>query len=153
MADRILALVLLAVSVGYGFIAFTIIQAPFQYDPLGPESWPRILVCVAILCLLFIMWKPDNIDFDVSRYVWVRLVGAVAMLWVYGEAYEILGFILSTTLFGTLMANMLGAQKLRAFSFGVSAGILGWLLCVTLMDLNLPAGEIVEAAFDMFEQG
>ena len=39
MADRIFAGLLLLVTLAYGFIAFTIIKAPFQYDPLGPESW------------------------------------------------------------------------------------------------------------------
>ena len=153
MADRILATVLFIVSLGYAFIAFTIIKAPFQYDPLGPETWPRILACVALLCLAYILWKPDDIELNVSGHVWVRLAGAVFMLWAYGQTYEALGFILSTAIFGTLMAWMLGAPKMRAFGFGLAAGILGWLVCVTLMDLNLPHGALVEAAFEIFQQG
>ena len=66
------------------------------------------------------------------------------MLLAYGDLYEPLGFVLSTILFGTLMALMLGAPKLRALGFGVAAGIFGWLLCVTLMDLNLPEGALIE---------
>ncbi|WP_417255028.1 tripartite tricarboxylate transporter TctB family protein [Celeribacter sp.] len=153
MADRIIATFLLAVSLGYAFIAFTILKAPFQYDPLGPEAWPQILSCVAILCLAYILWKPDDIKLDVTRYVWVRLAGAVTMLWAYGKTYEPLGFILSTAVFGTLMAWMLGASKTRASTFGFAAGILGWLICVTLMDLNLPLGDLIEAGLKMFERG
>lgn len=144
MADRIFAAVLLAVSIGYAVIAFTVISAPFQYDPLGPESWPQILSVVAILCLLGILWKPDTNRLDVTKRVWFRLATAVVMLLAYGDLYEPLGFVLSTILFGTLMALMLGAPKLRALGFGVAAGIFGWLLCVTLMDLNLPEGALIE---------
>lgn len=153
MANRIFAAVLLVVTLGYAVIAFTAIKAPFQYDPLGPESWPRILSVVAILCLLIILWKPDEDAFDVTRHVWFRLTAAVALLFGYAELYEPLGFILSTILFGTIVSAMLGATKLRALGFGVVAGIAGYLLCVTLMDLNLPKGELIAPLFEISQQG
>ncbi|MBN9677875.1 tripartite tricarboxylate transporter TctB family protein [Salipiger bermudensis] len=152
MADRIFAAVLLAVTIGYAVIAFTVIRAPFQYDPLGPESWPRILSIVAILCLLYILWKPDAIGFDMTRQVWFRLGAAVVLLLAYSDLYEPLGFILSTIFFATIMALMLGAPRLRAVGFGIAAGVFGWLLCVTLMDLNLPEGALYEAVVDSFQQ-
>lgn len=153
MANRIFAAVLLVVTLGYAVIAFTAIKAPFQYDPLGPESWPRILSVVAILCLLIILWKPDEDAFDVTRQVWFRLTAAVALLFGYAELYEPLGFILSTILFGTIVSAMLGATKLRALGFGVVAGSAGYLLCVTLMDLNLPEGELIAPLFEISQQG
>ena len=122
MANRIFAAVLLVVTLGYAVIAFTAIKAPFQYDPLGPESWPRILSIVAILCLIVILWKPDDEAFDVTRKVWFRLTAAVAMLFGYAELYEPLGFILATILFGTALCAMLGAGMLRSVVFGVAAG-------------------------------
>lgn len=42
MAYLILACALLAVTLVYGVIAFTAISAPFRYDPMGPEGWPRV---------------------------------------------------------------------------------------------------------------
>lgn len=152
MTDRIFAAVLLAVTIGYAVIAFTVISAPFQYDPLGPESWPQILSVVAVLCLLVILWKPDAITMDVTRAVWFRLGAAVLLLLAYGRLYEPLGFVLSTIMFGTTMGLMLNAPRWGAVAFGVSAGVLGWLLCVTVMDLNLPEGAIFEAALAQFNK-
>lgn len=152
MTDRIFAAVLLAVTIGYAVIAFTVISAPFQYDPLGPESWPQILSIVAILCLLYILWRPDAVTMDLTRSVWFRLGAAVAMLLAYGRLYEPLGFVIATILFATIMALMLSAPRWGAVAFGVAAGVLGWLLCVTVMDLNLPEGAVVEALLETFNK-
>ncbi|WP_116131894.1 tripartite tricarboxylate transporter TctB family protein [Tropicimonas sp. IMCC34043] len=144
MADRIFAGVLLIVTLIYGFIAFTIIKAPFQYDPLGPESWPRILSVVATLCILVILWKPDTDSIGVARQTWFRLAAMIVLLVAYAELYEPLGFIVSTILFGLIVARMLGATWRRSAIFGVCAGVFGYLLCVSLLDLNLPSGDLIE---------
>ena len=144
MVDRIFAGVLLIVTVAYAVIAFTAISAPFQYDPLGPESWPQILSVVAILCILYILWRPDDTEMAVAGRTWFRLAATVVMLIAYSELYEPLGFILATILFGTAMAAMLGAGIVRSLVFGVASGVLGYLLCATLLDLNLPEGELIE---------
>lgn len=148
MVDRIFAGVLLIVTLAYAAIAFTAIKAPFQYDPLGPESWPQILSLVAIACLLVILWKPDATVMGVAGQTWFRLVATVIMLAAYAELYEPLGFILSTILFGTALCAMLGAGILRSVIFGVAAGVVGFLLCAVLLDLNLPEGELIEYLLD-----
>lgn len=144
MVDRIFAGVLLIVTLAYAVIAFTAIKAPFQYDPLGPESWPQILSLVAIACLLVILRKPDTIAMGVARQTGFRLVATIALLVAYSELYEPLGFILATILFGAALCAMLGAGLRRAVVFGIAAGIGGYLLCVSLLDLNLPEGALIE---------
>ena len=140
MADRIFAGALLLVTLAYGFIAFTAISAPFQYDPLGPESWPRLLSVVAVACLLAILWRPDNDRLGIARATWFRLAAMLVLLVAYAELYEPLGFVISTLLFGTAVSAMLGAAMVRSLAFGAAAGVLGYLLCVVVLDLNLPAG-------------
>ena len=148
MADRIFAGVLLVVALAYAVIAFTAISAPFQYDPLGPESWPQILSLVAIVCLLIILWRPDTGSLGVARRAWFRLAVTIVLLVAYAELYEPLGFILATILFGTAMSAMLNAGVVRSVVFGVAAGVAGYLLCAMLLDLNLPDGEIFESLFE-----
>ncbi|KGJ03544.1 putative tricarboxylic transport membrane protein [Paracoccus halophilus] len=144
MADRIFAGVLLLVTLAYAFIAFTAIQAPFQYDPLGPESWPRLLSVVAIGCILGILWRPDNDSLDVARTTWFRLAAILVLLVAYAELFEPLGFIISTFLFSAVVSAMLGARPARALLFGAAAGLLGYVVCVMLLDLNLPGGFLGE---------
>lgn len=153
MADRIFASFLLIVTLAYAYIAWTLIKAPFQYDPLGPESWPRILAAAAIPCMLYILWRPDAEPFSVTKYTWFRIALMVLLLFAYAELYEPLGFIISTILFGTIVALTLGAPRVGALAFGAGIGVFGYLLCVTLMGLNLPEGEIVEAALERFHGG
>lgn len=153
MADRIFAGVLLLVTLAYGFIAFTIIKAPFQYDPLGPESWPQILSVVAVLCILGVIWKPDTESLGVSARTWFRLGAMIVLLFAYAELYEPLGFIASTVLFGAIVARMLGATWIRAGLFGLGAGVLGWVLCVEILDLNLPDAELLSMTSLTLTQG
>lgn len=151
MADRLFAGFLLIVTLAYAFIAWTIIKAPFQYDPLGPESWPRILAAFAVPCILHIMWRPDAAPFNVNGNTWARLGLMVVILFAYAQLFEPLGYVISTTLFGGIVALFLGAKHRGAWAFGAGMGVGGYLLCVTLMGMNLPAGEIVEAAMGMYK--
>ncbi len=142
MADRIFAAVLLAVTLAYGALAFFVIQAPFQYDPLGPESWPRILAVVMAVCLAALLWSPDIERFDTDRPSWVRLAIVVALLIAYAMLFQPLGFVISTTLFTLIVSRLLGAPWIGATAFGLGMGVGGYLLCVGLLDLNLPAGPL-----------
>lgn len=140
MADRVFAGILLLVTLVYGTIAFTVIRAPFQYDPLGPESWPQILSVLAAPSFLFIIARPDVDRFDNDRHTLVR-VGASAVLMVaYAWLFEPAGFIIATLLFCTAMARMLGTRLLPAFVFGLVTATLGYLVGTVLLDLNLPEG-------------
>lgn len=142
MSDRIFAGVLLVVTLIYGYLALFVISAPFQYDPLGPESWPRLLAAIMVLCLVAILWRPDVDHFDLDRSSLFRLALTLVMLIAYAELYEPLGFVLSTWLFAALFTRMLGGSWVQALTFGAGMGIGGYLLCAGLLDLNLPAGPL-----------
>jgi putative tricarboxylic transport membrane protein len=140
MADRIFAGILFMVALGYSFIAFTLIKAPFQYDPLGPESWPRLLGIVAMICTGYLIWRPDVARLEVTIATLGRLAILVVMLFAYAWAFQPLGFILATITFCTALSLFLGATPGRGVAFGLTAGIVGYAVCTVLLDLNLPAG-------------
>lgn len=140
MADRIFAGVLLLIALGYTFIAFTVIKAPFQYDPVGPEGWPRLLGLVAILCTGYTVVRPDIASMNITPRTLARLVILVVLLFAYAAAFQPLGFIFSTWIFCSVLGAILGATPVRAVVFGAASGILGYIICTVLLDLNLPAG-------------
>lgn len=144
MADRIFGCITLAIVLGYGFIAFTIIEAPFQYDPLGPESWPQILAVFAGLCCIYIILLPDGGGFKVLGTTLVRIAVLIVLLSGYAYLFEPLGFILSTTLFCLVLSKILGATVGQAILFGVASGGFGYLICAILLDLNLPEGMVLQ---------
>ena len=140
MADRIFAAVGLLVILVYGWVAFTALKAPFQYDPLGPESWPRILAVVAALCALYVLWKPDVERLRLTAATSFKIAAMLALLVMYAVLFEPAGFILATTLFTALAALLLGSSMLSALLFGVGTGVIGYGVGVWLLELNLPAG-------------
>jgi putative tricarboxylic transport membrane protein len=144
MADRIFGCIALAIAFGYGFIAFTIIEAPFQYDPLGPETWPQILSVCACLCCAYIIILPDGTRLKILGTTLTRVAILLIVLSAYAYLFEPLGFIVSTTLFCLVLSRILGATALQAVLFGVASGSIGYLLCAVLLDLNLPEGIILK---------
>ena len=140
MADRIFALIVLAVAGAYAFIAFAIIRAPFQYDPLGPETWPQILGVVACLCAAWILLRPDVGTLGVARGTWARLAALVVMLSLYAWAFQPAGFVISTFGFCLALSLMLGARVVPALVFAAVTGVLGYVVATGLLELNLPAG-------------
>lgn len=144
MADRIFGCIALAIALGYGFIAFTIIEAPFQYDPLGPESWPQILSVFACFCCVYIIIFPDGTRLKVLGTTVARIAILLTLLSAYAYLFEPLGFIVSTTLFCLVLSRILGARAWQASLFGVASGSIGYLLCAVILDLNLPEGMVLQ---------
>lgn len=140
MADRLFAAVVLVLSAGYTYLAFAVIRAPFQYDPLGPETWPRILGVVAILCALTVLVRPDVFRFRLALGTWARLAALVVLLLGYAELFEPAGFIIATFVFMALLSLMLGARVLPALGYAAITGVVGYFVCTELLALNLPAG-------------
>lgn len=140
MAERIFAAILLAVTLGYLWIAFSVIRAPIQYDPLGPESWPRLIGLAAVPCWLYILARPDTPSMGTSIRTLARLGLLIGLLFGYAWLYVPLGFILSTFLFCVALSLMLGARPRAALAFGAATGVVGYYVCTGLLELNLPAG-------------
>ena len=143
MADRVFAGIVLIVAIAYTAVAFAVIRAPFQYDPLGPETWPRLLGVAAILCAAWILVRPDVLRFDIDAPASGRLGLLIVMLGAYAWTFRPVGFVISTFAFCVALSLMLGARPMSALVFGAVTGVAGYVVGVHLLDLNLPEG-IVE---------
>lgn len=140
MAERSFYAALLLVTLGYLYFAFFTIRAPIQYDPLGPESWPRILGCIMAISLAVRLVRPTGVIPVVARRTGIKLVVVVGLMALYALLFERLGFILSTWGFCTATTLLLGTRWPFAVLFGGLIGVIGFYFFTALLDLNLPGG-------------
>ncbi|QUS58951.1 tripartite tricarboxylate transporter TctB family protein [Pseudovibrio brasiliensis] len=123
--DRWIALVILAVSLSYGYTAFFLMDAglpPFmRFNPIWPSTFPKVIAVLAAITSLAILLgfekKPaesDADEIDFSR-LWDYNIGQAVFLLALMAAYALLlrpaGFLLSTLLFIVIGAALLGERR------------------------------------------
>ncbi len=123
--DRWIALIILVISIVYGYAAyFTMDQLlpPFmQRNPVWPSTFPKILSVLAIVTSLIILLglekpaadaKEPDIDYRrLGDYNIGQAALLVAMMVVYALTLRPLGFFIATIGFLTLSAAILGERK------------------------------------------
>ncbi len=134
-SDRIIGVLLLSLSVAYGFEARSL-EADFLADPLGPKAFPLLLAAALGIFSLYLILRPDPDPKWPPRNV---LLGQGLMLLsfvVYSYALAPLGFLLSTTLEMGALSRLFGASWGR----GLLAGALlaGALYVIFVFGLGIP---------------
>jgi putative tricarboxylic transport membrane protein len=121
--ERFLALFFLTISIIYGYTAFFVLDAtlaPFmKMTPVWPSSFPKIvssLGIVAGLLLVFSSIKPTERPADVieaiKHYQWRPAISLLVMMVAYALLLRPMGFIITTFIFLSLGAIVLGERKL-----------------------------------------
>ncbi|KZK87665.1 Tripartite tricarboxylate transporter TctB family protein [Pseudovibrio sp. W64] len=146
--DRWIALVILAVSLSYGYTAFFLMDAglpPFmRFNPIWPSTFPKVIAVLAAITSLAILLgfekKPADSDadeIDFSRF-WDYNIGQAVFLLVLMAGYALLlrpaGFLLSTLLFLVISAALLGERRFMILVpvAAVAAGGVWYLVQQTL---------------------
>jgi putative tricarboxylic transport membrane protein len=123
--DRWIALVILGISLAYGYGAFFTMDQllpPFmQRNPVWPSTFPKILSVLAILTSLVILLglekspatdKQPDIDYRrLGEYRIGQALALLALMVAYALLLRPAGFLLSTAGFLTLGAVILGERK------------------------------------------
>ena len=142
--DRWIALIILGVSLAYGYAAFfTVDQTlpPFmQGNPVKPSTFPKALSILAVITSLVILLgleKPDKEartpDIDYRRlgdYHLGQALALVGLMVLYALMLRPAGFVLSTVGFLTLGAVVLGERKFHVLIpvAAVAAGVIWYLV-------------------------
>ena len=122
--DRWIALIILGISLAYGYAAFFTMDQllpPFmQRNPVWPSTFPKVLSVLAIITSLVILLgiekssdeKSPEIDYrrlgDYNIGQALFLLGAMV---AYALCLRPVGFLASTTLFLVLSSYILGERK------------------------------------------
>lgn len=140
MSTRILGVVGL---VGFLFLAQVAagIEAPFNYEPVGPRAWP-LLLCglgAAFSAALALRGDARAVDWPRGPLAARTLLAAAALLGL-AFAFEPLGFPLAAGLASVALGRAFAAPWRGTVAVGVATGALGWLAFDRLLDVTLPLG-------------
>ncbi len=138
-SDRITGVLLLLLSLGYGFEALRL-EADFLADPLGPRAFPLLLAAALGLFSLYLIFKPDpDPHWPPTRVLLGQLAMLVSFV-VYSYALAPLGFLLATTLEMAVLSRLFGADWRRGFLGGAGLALGLYVLFVFGLGIPLPLG-------------
>jgi len=146
--DRWIALVILMITLAYGYGAFFTMDAglpPFmQRNPVWPSTFPKVLSVMAILAALVILLglekpatEPSAQDINYRKLGDYKIGQALTLLGLM-VAYALLlrpaGFLLSTTGFLVIGAMVLGERRFHILLpvAVIAAGFIWYLVQVVL---------------------
>ena len=143
-SDRIFGLVSLMIALAYVASA-TQIQSSFLADPVGPRAFPILIGCVAALCSLFMIIKPDpDPDWPVAK-TFGALAIAVIVLVAYAYTLKPFGFIFPTMITAGILSYQISPNAKTAVFSGVTLSIGLFVIFKFILGLGLiafPAGMV-----------
>ncbi len=142
--DRWIAMIVLLISLAYGYSAFFMMDeglAPFmRRNPIWPSTFPKILCVLAVICSLMILLgfekgsrepKASEIDYRrLTDYKLGQALGLLALMVAYALLLRPAGFLLSTMGFLMIGSYLLGERKylIMIVVAAMAAGIVWYLV-------------------------
>ncbi|UWQ14112.1 tripartite tricarboxylate transporter TctB family protein [Aliiroseovarius sp. M344] len=121
-SDRIFGAVVTLVALAYVASA-TQIQSSFMADPVGPRTFPILVGCVAALCGIILVFKPDPDPEWPTLATFGSLGLAVVVLVGYAYALKPLGFIVPTAITAAILSYQIEPRASRAVLAGIGLSI------------------------------
>lgn len=149
--DRWIASIFLVICLVYGYTAWVTMDAglpPFmQRNPVWPSTFPKILSALGIVCAVWVLLtakkdepvKEGDIDYRNLRQYKLGQAGMLVGLMVaYAFALYPVGFIVSTVVFLTGGAAILGERRLHiALAVASVAAFSIWYLVQVVLGIFL----------------
>ncbi|WP_293174433.1 tripartite tricarboxylate transporter TctB family protein [Oceanithermus sp.] len=140
-SDRIVGVLLLLLSIGYGLEALRL-QADTGYlaDPLGPRAFPLLLAAGLAVLSLYLISRPDlDPAWPPPRVLRGQLAMLVSFV-VYSYALAPLGFLLATTLEMAFLSRLFGASWRTGLQGGLGLAVVLYVIFVFGLGIPLPLG-------------
>lgn len=137
-SDRIFGLVVTLTALAYVASA-TQIQTGFMADPVGPKTFPILVGCVAALCGLILMLRPDPDPAWPPMRTLGSLLVATTVLIVYAFALKPMGFLIPTAITAAILSYQIEQRATRAMLAGLGLSIGLFLIFKFALGLGLVA--------------
>ena len=152
--NRVVALVLLAFSSGYLYLAYSYHLLPFErFLAVKPNTMPMGLAIGGIVCSLIILIRPQVPDVEgdgtVNRpdaeylqnpqnFNWGQGIGLLVLAAVYAVSLHALGFLFCTSAFLVLGGILLGERRYTfLIPIAITASMLVWYLVDEVLTIFL----------------
>ena len=139
LSDRVLgaaALLLAAFLAWFGYG----LEAPFSYEPVGPNAFPLLLAFVIAVCGLRLLIKGGHAVPANPRGTNLRIAMMVAIVAAYALLFQWLGFVVATSLMTIAIGRLFGGSWGKCVLGGLVLGVLLFLLFDKALDVVLPVG-------------
>ena len=143
MVERIFSGLLLLVALIMLYMAWGY-TAPIAYDPMGPRPYPMLLLGLLAIGAAVLAFRPARF-IQTIEYGWTKPIVknlclcTVAML-AYAIFFEILGYIIATTLMAWAVGVLFDGRVLKSFIASLVMAVLTFYMFDKLLDVSLPSG-------------
>lgn len=134
--DRIGALLLLALTVGYGGLSLRIPLLPFQAQAaFTARTVPEALTVLGVVLCLILLFKPgDDAPGGVAGFQWTKAGALCVVMVIYGLSVRPAGFLLSTSLFLIAGFLIMGERRwLLILGASIPVVVFFWVLMTQLL--------------------
>lgn len=139
MSDRILGAVCVVASAGMAWAAMDY-AAAISYEPVGPRAFPLLLAGLMAVSGLWLIVRP-TLKAGVFDGVPLKQTALCALsVLIYALLFEILGFVVATTVMAVPVGMAFGGNWRQAVTGGVGLGVGLFFLFDKLLDVVLPTG-------------
>ena len=139
MYVRVFAAAWLLACAGLALLAWGF-EAPFAYDPVGPRAYPLLLLSLMAAGSLWLLFKPGLLEQRLNKTAAMRAVLCVLALLAYALLFEVLGFVIATSLATFALGLLFAGRLLPCAISAVLMGVLLYALFDYLLDVPLPLG-------------
>ena len=146
LTERITGLVLLLFSGAYLLATLTMEEPSGLYAAIGPKAFPVLLaVSMAILSIMLIAGASKKDDEKKwSRKELVDTAVVVGLMLVYALVYEVIGFVIGTTVFLVVGMTVMGRSGKKYLPMNVLISLIFtavlYLSFTRILDVPLPKG-------------
>lgn len=143
MVDRIFSGLMLLVSLILLVMAWGY-TAPISYDPIGPRPYPVMLLTLLAVLVAIIAFRPakfaEKIDLGLNKPIIKNLVICTIAMTLYAVLFEMLGYIVATTLMAWVVGILFGGKVHKALIASVVMAVSSYYLFNGPLEVSLPAG-------------
>lgn len=143
MVDRIFSGLLLLVSLAMLVMAWGY-TAPISYDPIGPRPYPMMILSFLAVLVAIIAFRPakfaEKIDLGLNKPIIKNLVICTAAMTLYAVLFEMLGYIVATTLMAWVVGILFGGKVHKALIASVVMAVSSYYLFNGPLEVSLPSG-------------